>query len=76
MMIKLMDRGFAPDAIALSFVADNGDRSGDELSIVEGFSDAENRIIGQLASVGVPSRARASELVDEGRRLYVSLLVK
>jgi hypothetical protein len=31
MMIKLMDRGFAPDAIVLSFVADNGDRSGDEL---------------------------------------------
>src|SRR5260370_6497036 len=31
MMIKLMDRGFAPDAIILSFVADDGDRSGDEL---------------------------------------------
>ena len=30
MMIKLMDRGFAPVAIALSFVAGNGDRSGDE----------------------------------------------
>jgi hypothetical protein len=31
----LMDRGFAPVAIALSFVAGNGDRSGDELSIVD-----------------------------------------
>jgi hypothetical protein len=30
MMIKLLDRGFAPVAIALSFVAGNGDRSGDE----------------------------------------------
>src|SRR5260370_37517664 len=39
MMIKLMDRVFAPVAIALSFVAGNGDRSGDELSIVESFSD-------------------------------------
>jgi hypothetical protein len=29
-IIKLMDRGFAPVAIALSFVAGNGDRSGDE----------------------------------------------
>jgi hypothetical protein len=35
MMIKLMDRGFALVAIALSFGAGNGDRSGDELSIVE-----------------------------------------
>src|ERR1700730_2391409 len=35
MMIKLMDRGFAPDAIVLSFVADDGDRSGDELSVVD-----------------------------------------
>jgi hypothetical protein len=35
----LMDRGFAPVAIALSFVAGNGDGSGDELSIVESFSD-------------------------------------
>jgi hypothetical protein len=32
MMIKLMDRGFAPVAIALSFVAGNRDRSGDEVS--------------------------------------------
>jgi hypothetical protein len=39
MMIKLMPRGFAPVAIALSFVAGNADRSGDELSIVESFSD-------------------------------------
>jgi hypothetical protein len=29
-IIKLMDRGFAPVAIALSFVAGCGDRSGDE----------------------------------------------
>jgi hypothetical protein len=35
MMIKLMDRGFALDAIVLSFVADDGDRSGDELSVVD-----------------------------------------
>jgi hypothetical protein len=32
MMIKLLDRGFAPVAIALSFVAGIGNRSGDELS--------------------------------------------
>jgi hypothetical protein len=32
MMIKLMDRGFAPVTIALSFVAGNRDRSGDEVS--------------------------------------------
>jgi hypothetical protein len=31
MMIKLTDRAFAPDAIVLSFVAGDADRSGGEL---------------------------------------------
>jgi hypothetical protein len=31
MMIKLTDRGFAPDAIVLSFIANDADRSGGEL---------------------------------------------
>jgi hypothetical protein len=31
MMIKLMDRRFAPDAIVLSFAADDVDRSGGAL---------------------------------------------
>jgi hypothetical protein len=31
MMIKLRDRRFAPDAIVLSFVADDVDKSGGEL---------------------------------------------
>src|SRR5882672_6217597 len=44
-IIKLMDRGFAPVAIALSFVAGNGDRSGDGLSIVESFSDTARALL-------------------------------
>jgi hypothetical protein len=31
MMIKLTDRVFAPDAIVLSFIANDADRSGGEL---------------------------------------------
>jgi hypothetical protein len=59
MMIKLMDRGFAPVAIALSFVAGNGDRSGDELSIVEGFSDTARALSRAITIHALMTCARA-----------------